>query len=236
MARTIGYPAQPGAADRPNEERVMSVGSDVRETHAATEQASTANPALLGLPTFLPGGITLGLWLVGYLDTAALPGGMVAATVFSSGLFLLVACVWAARVGQSAVAGVLGTFSAFWLSFGFLVMGLVNSWFGISADAATAAVQVQNVQSTFVLAWLIAFLTLTVATLRMPLAFTAGFVFVSATFALVYGFVQSGNALFATLGGITTFVFCAIYAYIFLGGMSQELGGRALPMGNPIQR
>lgn len=214
----------------------MSVGSDVRAPAATEHATSTANPALLGLPTFLPGGITLGLWLVGYLDTATLPGGMIAASVFASGLFLLVACVWAARAGQSALAGILGTFSAFWMSFGFLVMGLVNNWFGVSADPATAAAQVQNVQATFVLAWLIVFLTLTVATLRMPLAFTAAFVFVCATFALVLGFVLSGNPLFAMLGGITTFVFCAIYAYIFLDGMSQELGGRALPMGHPIQR
>jgi uncharacterized protein len=215
----------------------MTVGSDVRAAHAATERtASTANPALLGLPAFLPGGITLGLWLVGYLDTAALPGGMIAAALFASGLFLLVACVWAARVGQSAVAGIFGTFSAFWLSFGFLLMGLVNGWFGVSADPAVALVQAQNVQATYVLTWLIVFLTMTVATLRLPLAYTAGFVFVCATFALVFGFVQSGNPLFATLGGITTFVFCAIYAYIFLDGMGQELGGRALPMGHPIQQ
>jgi succinate-acetate transporter protein len=212
----------------------MSVESDVRGAHAATEQA-TANPALLGLPTFLPGGITLGLWLVGYLDTATLPGGMVAASVFASGVFLLVACVWAARVGQSAVAAIFGTFSAFWLSFGFLLMGLVNGWFGVSTDPAVAVAQVQNVQATYVLSWLIVFLTMTVATLRLPLAYTAGFVFVCATFALVLGFVQSGNPLFATLGGTTTFVFCAIYAYIFLGAMGQELGGRALPMGHPIQ-
>ena len=35
---------------------------------------------------------------------------MIPAVTFSAGLFLLVACVWAARVGQSAVAGIFGTF------------------------------------------------------------------------------------------------------------------------------
>lgn len=211
--------------------------SDVQGTPASIERAApAANPTLLGLPPFLSGGVTLGLWLVGYLDTAALPGGMIAASVFGAGLFLMLACVWAARLGQSAVAGILGTFSAFWLSFGFLVMGLVNDWFGVSADPAVAAAQVQSVQATYVLTWLIVFLTLTVATLRLPLAFTAGFVFVCATFALVLGFALSGNTLFATIAGITTFIFCAIYAYIFLDGMTQELGGRAMPMGNPIQQ
>jgi succinate-acetate transporter protein len=213
------------------------VRSDVRQVPTTTTTAqATADPTLLGLPAFLPGGVTLGLWLVGYLDTAALPGGMIAAAVFASGLFLLVACVWAVAVRQSAVAGVLGTFSAFWLSFGFLLLGLVNNWFGVSAEPALAAVQVQNVQATFVLTWLVVFLVMTLATLRMPLAFTAGLVFVCATLALVFGFVRSGDPLFATLGAITTFVVCAIFAYIFLVGMSRELGGRALPLGHPIQQ
>lgn len=58
----------------------MSVESDVQSggAHAAAETAAPApvgNPLLLGLATFLPGGITLGLWFVGYLDTATLPGG-----------------------------------------------------------------------------------------------------------------------------------------------------------------
>ena len=215
----------------------MSVGSGVRPARAvAGPGAPAGNPALLGLPAFLPGGITLGLWLVGYLDATALPGGMIAASLFASGLFLLVACVWGAAVGQSALAGVFGTFSAFWLSFGFLLLGLANDWFGISADPAVGAAQERDVQATFVLAWLIVFMTLTVATLRMPLAFTAGFVFVCATFALVLGFVRSGNPLFAALGGVTTFVVCAIYGYVFVDGMGRELGGRALPLGQPIQQ
>jgi succinate-acetate transporter protein len=210
------------------------VRTDVRHEPATRERAA-ADPTLLGLPAFLPGGITLGLWLVGYLDTAALPGGMIAASVFASGLFLLVACVWAVAVRQSAVAAVFGTFSAFWLSFGFLLLGLVNGWFGVSTEPEVAAAQIRNVQATFVLTWLVVFLVMTVATLRMPLAFTAGFVFVSATFALVFGFVRSGHPLFATLGGSMTFVVCGIYAYIFLAQMSRELGGRALPLGRPIQ-
>ncbi|MHA6792808.1 acetate uptake transporter family protein [Pseudonocardia bannensis] len=217
----------------------MSVESDVQPGAAPVETAPAVpagNPALLGLPTFLPGGITLGLWLVGYLDTATLPGGMTAAVTFSAGLFLLVACIWAARIGQSAVAGIFGTFSAFWLSFGFLLMGLLNGWFGLSTDPTLAATQVQNVQAAYLLSWLIVFVALTLATLRLPLAFTAGFVFVSVTFALVLSFVLTGTALFATLAGISTFVFCAIYAYIFFDAMSQELGGKALPMGNPITR
>jgi uncharacterized protein len=202
----------------------------------ATATVPGGNPALLGLPALLSGGITLGLWLVGYLDTATLPGGMIPVVTVSSGLFLLVACIWGVRVGQAALAGIFGTFSAFWLSFGFLLLGAINSWFGISTAPSLRTEQLQNVAATFVLSWLIVFATLTVATLRLPLAFTAGFAVVCTTLALVLGFVVNGNRLFATLGGITTFVVCTIYAYIFVDAMSQELGGGAMPMGAPIQQ
>lgn len=213
----------------------MSVVSDVQPEVQAPAAAPAGNPALLGLPTFLPGSITLGLWLVGYLDTATLAGGMIPAVTISAGLFLLVACVWATRIGQSAVAGIFGTFSAFWLSFGVLLFGLVNGSFGLATDPAMVAGQVQNVQATFVLSWLLVFAVLTLATLRLPLAFSAGFAFVVATFALVLGFVLSGSSIFATLAGVCTFAFSAIFTYIFFDAMNTELGGRPLPMGSPIR-
>jgi succinate-acetate transporter protein len=217
----------------------MSVSEAGPRTGNVTREASATtggNPALLGLPALLPGSLTLGLWLIGYLDTATLAGGMVPAITSSSGLFLLVACIWAARVGQGAAAAIFGTFAAFWLSFAFLLLGVINGWFGIATEPSLRAVQVREVESTFVLSWLIVFATLTVATLRLALAFTAAFAVVCTTLALVLGFVVNGNPLFATLGGITTFVFCAIYAYIFVDAMTQELGGGSMPMGAPIQR
>ena len=64
------------------------------------------NPALLALITFLPSGLTLGLWFIGYLDTARLPGGMVATLALSAGLFMLVATIWAGRIGASTLAAV----------------------------------------------------------------------------------------------------------------------------------
>ncbi|MGQ0838052.1 GPR1/FUN34/YaaH family transporter [Actinokineospora sp.] len=210
----------------------MSVDHDA----ASAPAAPAPNPGILGLATFLPGGITLGLWLVGYLDTAALGGGMIPAVTFSSGLFLLIACVWASRVGASAVAGIFGTFSAFWLSFGFLLMGLINGWFGISTDAAVSAGQVQNVQATYVLSFLIVFVLVTLATLRLPLAFTLGFVFVDITFAMVLVFVLTGNTTYAVIGGIADFAFCAVFAYILLDAITQDLGGKAKPLGNPITK
>ncbi len=95
----------------------------------AAQVLAVGNPMLVALPTFLVGSITLGLWLVDYLPVA-LPGGLVASVFFASGVGVILGAVWAARLGQSAVAGVLATFGTFWLSFGVLVFGLVNGLFG----------------------------------------------------------------------------------------------------------
>lgn len=212
----------------------MSVESDVQAgAHATAEPATAAapigNPALLGLITFLPAGITLGLWFVGYLDTATLPGGMIPIVTLSAGLFLLIAAVWAGREAANSVAAIFGVFSAFWLSFGLLLTGLTSGWWGIPDAAAVA-----SVQSTYLLSFTIVFVLLTLATLRLPLAFTAGFVFVDITFVLAFLGVSGGNAGLFPIAGITTFIFCAIFAYILFDGFGQDLGGRAMPMGNAL--
>jgi succinate-acetate transporter protein len=209
----------------------MSVESDVQAAPAeAPPAAPAANPALLGLMTFLPSGITLGLWFVGYLDTATLPGGMIPIVALSAGLFQLIAAVFALRGGASSVAAIFGVFSAFWLSFGLLLVGLTSGWWAIPAEG------VASVQSTYLLSFTLVFVLLTLATLRLPLAFTAGFVFVSATFLLAFLGVSTGNAGLFPIAGITTFVFCAIFAYILVDGIQQELGGRAMPLGNALVR
>ena len=209
----------------------MSVESDVTSgAHAAAAPAPAApagNPALLGLATFLPGALSLGLWLVGYTPAADL-GAIAPAILFSSGLFLLVACIWASRLAASAVAAIFGTFSAFWLSLGVLVAAITNGWMGLTADSAPLP--------TFLLAWLIVFVALTLATLRLPLVFSVGFVFVDITVALVLAFALTGTQLYATLGGVCVFIFCAVFAYIWFDGMGQELGGKAMSMGSPLQK
>ena len=190
----------------------MSVENDVQT--APTTTAPAGNPAPLGLATFLPGALSLGLWLVGYLPAADL-GAIAPAVLMSSGLFLLVAAVWATRLAANAVACIFATFSAFWLSLGVLVAAVTNGWFSLTAKSAPLP--------TFLLAWLIVFVILTLATLRLPLAFTAGFVFVDVAVALVLINALSGAAIFAILGGIAVFVFCAIFAYIWF----DALGGGA---------
>jgi succinate-acetate transporter protein len=201
----------------------MSAQPEPERTTAPVEAPAAepaGNPALLGLMTLLPSGITLGLWFVGYLDTTTLAGGMIPVVALSAGLFQLISTV---------LAAIFGVFAAFWLSFGLLLIGATSGWWGVTAD------NLASVQSTYLLSFLLVFILLTLATLRLPMVFTAGFVFVVATFALAYLGVSTGSAGLFPIAGITTFAFCAIFAYVLVDGINQDLGGTtALPMGRPV--
>src|SRR3954462_15194572 len=73
-----------------------------------------ANPAIVGLPTFIAGAAALGLTLTGYVSSqgAAMPTVLAAA-----GLGSLIALMWAIKLGESIVAGIYGPFTGFWLSY-----------------------------------------------------------------------------------------------------------------------
>ena len=129
------------------------------------------DPAMLGLSSFIVGSVALGLGLVGVVPVGVL-GAPLAIILSATALGLLLAAVWAAAVGQSAVAAVFGIFGTFWLSYGVLVLGLDHNWFVITATAVLATVKL------FLVAWLVAIIMLTLATLRLPAAFTAVFVLV----------------------------------------------------------
>ncbi|MGD9985493.1 GPR1/FUN34/YaaH family transporter [Pseudonocardia sp.] len=102
--------------------------------------------------------------------------------------------------GRSAVASIVAIFGAFWTSFGFLVVDLVNNLFGVSSETTVAATQVQPIQATFLIAWLVVFVTLTLATLRLPLAVTLLFALVDIAVALVLGGVLGGSTMLLALG------------------------------------
>ncbi|MDN5861542.1 MAG: GPR1/FUN34/YaaH family transporter [Pseudonocardia sp.] len=204
----------------------MSVSSEVTEAPAVAA-APPANPGLLGLPCFCVGGIGLSLYLLGYLPATGL-GTLVPIVLFVPGLGLLVAAIWAAREGQSAVGSIFGVFAAFWISYGFLVFGLVSGVLGVDAAAAGPA------QATFLIAWLVVFIALTVATVRLPLAFTVLFVLVVIAVALVLLAVLTGGAGLLVIAGIAVLAFTAIGLYIYIGSMTAELGGKGFGLGSPI--
>lgn len=197
------------------------------EAEAPARAAPEGDPALIGVPTFIVGATALGLVLTGYVPASAV-GASIAIILPATGLGQLVAAVWAASLGQNAVASVFGIFAGFWLSYAALVLGLTHNWFGITADAAVAT------QGLFLIAWLITIVLLTLATLRLPAAFTVLFVLIDLALALVLYGTVAGSTAATTAGGYVTFAFTAVGIYLYASAASAATGGRPLPLGRPV--
>lgn len=196
-------------------------------TAPAESMAPTGNPAVIGVPTFVIGSIALGLTLVGYVPATA-AGAPVAIILAATGLGQLIAAWWAARLGQNPQAAIFGIFAGFWISYGILVIGLTHNWYGAVAEDAIA------VQKLFLLTYLIGVVALTAVTLRLPLAFTVLFVLVD--LALLFVFLGTANASegLTKLGGYFVFAFTLVGVWLFASAMSEETGGKPLPMGSPV--
>ena len=80
---------------------------------------------------------------------------------------MFLATVWAAAIGQSAVAGIYGIFGGFYLSYAALVLGLTHNWFGITPAS------ILSTEKLFMITWVAVVTLLVLATLRLPLVFTA---------------------------------------------------------------
>jgi succinate-acetate transporter protein len=198
---------------------------------AAAEPAAAgppaADPAALGLPCFIMGAVALGLTLVGVVPAAAAGAPLpIILGATSAGLFITT--IWSAALGQTAVASVFGIFATFWLSYFVLVTGLIRSWFGITATAVTAT------QELFLITWLIIVVMLILATLRLPLAFTAVFVLVGLTVLLVLLGTEQASAGLVKTGGYVLLAAAAGGVYLFFNSLSLATGGKPLPLGTPV--
>ena len=187
----------------------------------------TGDPAVVGLPSFIAGSVALGLVLVGVVPATAV-GASLPIILAATSIGLLVAAIWAAAIGQSAVASVFGIFAGFWLSYAVLVVGLLHGWFGILPRDAVAT------QKLYLITWLVIIVMLTLATLRLPSAFTAVFLLIDvALLLLLLGTVNASSGLLKTAGYVVL-VFAAIGVYLFFSSLSLATGGKALPLGPPI--
>jgi succinate-acetate transporter protein len=194
--------------------------------------AAGANPALVGVPTFVIGSVALGLYLVGFTGASSTAlVGMLPILFMCTGIGQLVATLWAVRIGAGAPAAIFGIFTGFWLSFAVLATSLGADWFGpTSTDTAVAT----GAQETFLLTWLIGIVILTVASLRLPAAFTVLFVLIDAALLLVLLGTSSGSTGLLFIGGIVVFAFALVGVYLFVDALGQATGGKAMPMGKPI--
>jgi uncharacterized protein len=186
------------------------------------------NPAALGLPCFIAGSVALGLALIGVVPLTAL-GAAVPIILAATSLGLFLATIWAAAVGQTAVASVFGIFGGFWLSYAVLSLGLNHNWFGIPLTS------VRSTFELFLISWLIVMAMLTLATLRLPMAFTLVFALVCAALLLLFlGFnsIPTSRGLLQAAGWVVM-VFAAVGVYLYYDCVTQATGGKALPLGKP---
>ncbi len=185
------------------------------------------DPTVIGLPSFIVGSIALGLVLAGMVPATAV-GASLPIILAATSVGQFVTAVWSASIGQSAVASVFGIFAGFWLSYAVLVLGLTHNWFGITATAATST------QELFLTSWLITVVMLTLATLRLPRAFTLVFALIDVALLLVLLSTVNASTSLAKAGGYTVLLFAAVGVYLFFSALSVATGGKPLPLGKPV--
>jgi succinate-acetate transporter protein len=213
-------------ADGPAESAALA--EEVPGVPAAAVGPLAGDPSGLGLACFIMGAVALGLSLVGVVPQAEL-GAPLAIILGATSMGLIITTIWSAALGQTAVAAIFGIFAAFWLSYFLLVTGLIRGWFGIAPVDVVATVKL------FLITWLITVLMLTLATLRLPVAFTAVFVLVALTVLFVllaYEQTPVSSGLLKT-GGYVLLVAAAGGVYLFFNSLSLATGGKALPLGRP---
>jgi uncharacterized protein len=216
---TDGTP-QPGT-------QVEEVVEEVAVAEVAPAGPLAGDPAILGLPSFIVGSIALGLTLVGLVPATAV-GAPLAIILAATAVGLTIAAIWAAGIGQTAVAGIFGIFAGFWLSYAVLVISLLHGWFGITVLTVVAT------EKLFLLTWLIVIVMLTLATLRLPLAFTVVFVLIDIALLLLFvNTIHASTGLAKTAGWIVL-LFAAVGVYLFFGSGSVATGGKPLPLGRPL--
>jgi succinate-acetate transporter protein len=187
------------------------------------------DPMALGLPVFIAGSAALGLTLAGMVPGSPL-GAPLAIIMAATGIGLSVATAWAIAVGQSAVASVFGIFAGFWLSFAALVLGLNHNWFVLPAASVTRTVEL------FLTVWLIVIVMLTLATLRLPVAYTALFALVALALLLVLLGTSTDSTGLTKTGGVVVLVFAALGVYLYFGTAAAATGGAGVPLGKPLLR
>jgi uncharacterized protein len=203
----------------------------VRLVHSTEQTAAgplAGDPGMLGLPSFIVGSVALGLVDIGVLPNA-ISQSAVPIVLAAAALGLLLATVWSAVIGQNVAAGIYGIFGGLYFSYAVVLIGLVHNWFGIPAASFT------DTQKLFLISWLVIVTMLVVATLRLPVIFTALFAMVDATLLLsLLSIIQNNSVTLQKAAGWVLMGFSALGIYLFMGSASHATGGKELPPGPPI--
>lgn len=198
------------------------------------------DPQVVAAPIFVVGSIALGLQLLEWPSAGAL-GSPLAIILGGTGLMLLVCTVWAAALGQSFVACFCGTFGGFWISYGIFVLGVLHNWWGfVAPDGTVLAEDLYDSVAIFALCWALFFLFITIASVRLPIIYTAIFGLVVVALVLVFiAYLVNPPDLpregVLNIAGVVVLVFAALGMSLSLTVMNLSLGAPASPpLGKPI--
>ena len=192
------------------------------------------DPLVFGLPVFVSGSLVLGFALIGLVPIPSSLGSVFAETTFATGLGEFVTALWAIGLGQSIVASIFGLFAAFWFSLFAVVLGLPapagHDWFNVPAAQANQTLIM------FFMAWEIIFVFLTLAILRLPLAYVLILVCVDIAVLFVLLAIAFTVPVFFVVGGAAVLAFCAIGIYAFLNTAWVATGADREwpPLGPPV--
>jgi succinate-acetate transporter protein len=186
--------------------------------------AASGDPQVVAAPVFVIGSIALALQLTRYVSPAAL-GTPLAVIMGTTGIFLILATIWAASAGQSFVAAFAGTFGGFWISYAILVLGLLHNWFLIPpAD-------IQRTVAIFAISYAAFFTVLTITSMRLPAIYTAIFGLVVLTLCFVAAaYLRTPVDLdLLRIAGYITFVFAGLGMSVSWTVLNLSLGGPVFP-------
>jgi len=215
--------ATPSPTPSPTPQQPVRLVPQVEEPAAGP---LAGDPAMVALPSFVVGAVTLGMVGIGVVPTIAVGASMPIVLAAAVGMFL--ATIWAARIGQNAAAGISGIVGGFLLSYALLTLGLIHNWFGIPLTA------VADTQKMFLISWIAIVSMLALATLRLPIVFTLLFAIVDVALILdLLGVIQNSVNL-NKAGGWVLMAVAAIVVYLFFSSASHATGGKELPLGPPI--
>ncbi|MGH3435144.1 MAG: GPR1/FUN34/YaaH family transporter [Sciscionella sp.] len=187
--------------DRPDAEQAGPI-----EVHVG----GGGDPLVFGLPVFVSGSLVLGFALIGLVSIPDSLGSVLPETTFATGLGEFVTALWAIVLGQTIVAAIFGLFAAFWFSLFAMLMGIFHKWYAIPTSQVTAT------EEMFFLAWLIIFVFLTLAILRLPISYVLIMIFVDIAVLFVLLAIELSQPTLFIVGGAGILAFCAVGLYAFL--------------------
>ena len=181
---------------------------------------------MLALPAVVVGAVAFAMVLIGVVPATAV--GAALPIIIAASLALFLATIWAARIGESAPAGLFGVLASFFMSYALLVLGLTHNWFGIAPTA------VADTQKIFVISWIVIVALLMLAALRLPMAFLALFTVAEAALVLDLVGIINTSANLTKAAGWVLMAFAALAVYLFAGTASKVAGGKEFPLGKPL--